>query len=386
MGTLKKYVLPGLGFCEILFYSGIIYGWAALVYVLKEEGFYSHLCQNQTMHPADEDIATISCVKQDAILNLIFTISSFVLQGSLFLFGVLFDNLGTRFTRLLLHILLVAGFVTMLLSSPSLPQLLFPGMILLALGGGQFIPANFQIGNLFKNHHATVRATLSGAFDSSAAVFVLVKLGYDGGISLQTSFAIMIGITALFLINTFLLMPVDHIHSSKDDSNQDDEINNPNDETRSDNQERVSHIVRGPYADLEDSVTGFVVTTILYILFSIVNLISILEVQYLTFALQVITRTFFYAIAVAIIPIMFPSRYFGSLFGLLSTTGSVVLLLQFPLFLLTQHVFDDDPLVINAILLIACLFTLTLPIYIFISTKRKNKEIGSRRQNKVLIG
>ncbi|XP_072042707.1 equilibrative nucleobase transporter 1-like [Amphiura filiformis] len=480
METAKKYVLTVLGFCEMLFFSGIIYGWAALVYVLKEEGFYSHLCQNQTMQPADEDIATISCVKQDAILNLIFTISSFALQGSLFLFGVLFDNLGTRFTRLLLHILLVAGFLTMLLSSPSLPQLLFPGMILLALGGGQFIPANIQIGNLFKNHHTTVISILSGAFDSSAAVFVFVKLGYDGGISLQTSFAIMIGITSLFFINTFLLMPVDHIRlydlPIKGHGNQDGEINNPDDETIiRDNQEdsrreaetlknetfptlkscvtspsflllilwysilqlrtvyyvgtlnpylirltneddkQVSHytevfsylqlgsvfvapfcgllldrnkfrkgvsrIVRGPYADLQDSVTGFVGTTTLFVLFSLINLIPILEMQYLTFVLQVITRTYLYALAMAILPIMFPSRYFGSLYGLLSTTGSVVLLLQFPLFLLTQHVFDDDPLVINAILLFACLLTLTLPIYLFVWTKRKNNEIASREEN-----
>ncbi len=102
-GKAKKYLTTFFGFGELLFFSGIIYGWAALVYVLKEEGFYSHLCQNGTSFENGTVIIPASCDEQDAILNLVFTISSFVLQGCLVVFGFLFDNLGTRFTRILLQ-------------------------------------------------------------------------------------------------------------------------------------------------------------------------------------------------------------------------------------------------------------------------------------------
>ena len=50
------------------------------------------------------------------------------------------------------RILLVGGFVTMLVSSPSLPELLFPGMILLALGGAQLALANMQVGITIEKH------------------------------------------------------------------------------------------------------------------------------------------------------------------------------------------------------------------------------------------
>ena len=119
MGTskIKVYATISLGFCELLFYSGTVYGWAALVYVLKAEGFYSHLCQNenetasvttpsttqQLTQAEDNTVPILTCQKQDATLNLVFTIASFALQGSMALFGILHDNLGTRFSRILLQ-------------------------------------------------------------------------------------------------------------------------------------------------------------------------------------------------------------------------------------------------------------------------------------------
>ena len=112
--TVRNYSILVLGFCEMLIFCGPIYGWAALVYVLKRERFYADLCQNQsstvtmvtdTMNTVTTNTAIVgeTCTKQDAILNLVFTITSFVFQGSLVISGVLFDQLGTRFTRITLQ-------------------------------------------------------------------------------------------------------------------------------------------------------------------------------------------------------------------------------------------------------------------------------------------
>ena len=100
----------GLGVGELLFYGVPIYGWATLVFVLKADGYYSNRCKNETIDDLlDEDINVTldeippTCSRQDAILNLVFTVGTFSLQGILFPAGVLFDYFGTRFTRLFLQ-------------------------------------------------------------------------------------------------------------------------------------------------------------------------------------------------------------------------------------------------------------------------------------------
>ena len=104
---VRRYAAFGLGIGELLFYGGLLYGWATLVFVLKADGYYSNLCKNETIDDlADEDInATMdtpppTCSRQDAFLNLVFSVSAFSLQGSLFVTGALFDYFGTKFIRL----------------------------------------------------------------------------------------------------------------------------------------------------------------------------------------------------------------------------------------------------------------------------------------------
>ena len=43
----------------------------------------------------------------------------------------------------------------------------------------------------------------------------------------------------------------------------------------------------------------------------------------------------------------FPGQYFGTLYGLLFGVSSIVGLLQFPLFIASQRLFNDDPMVVS---------------------------------------
>ena len=43
----------------------------------------------------------------------------------------------------------------------------------------------------------------------------------------------------------------------------------------------------------------------------------------------------------------FPGQYFGTLYGLLFGVSSIVCLLQFPLFIASQRLFNDDPMVVS---------------------------------------
>ncbi len=104
-GKISRYVFFCLGVGELLFYSGIIFGWPTLVFVLKKDGYYSNLCTNETeVETRDENDDHFTCSEQDSIFNLIFTAATVTLQGSFVFTGLIFDNLGTRFLRLLMQL------------------------------------------------------------------------------------------------------------------------------------------------------------------------------------------------------------------------------------------------------------------------------------------
>ncbi|KAL8561476.1 hypothetical protein ACOMHN_011158 [Nucella lapillus] len=44
MDGRSRYLLAGWAILETMLFGGIINGWASLVFVLKEDGLYSHLC------------------------------------------------------------------------------------------------------------------------------------------------------------------------------------------------------------------------------------------------------------------------------------------------------------------------------------------------------
>ena len=102
----RYYVTFILGIFEMMFFGGITFGWASLVYILKSDGYFSYLCfhQNETNFVGfEENQTSLSCDDQDANLNLVFTIAVFAYQGCMFFCGFLFDKHGTRYTRLLLQ-------------------------------------------------------------------------------------------------------------------------------------------------------------------------------------------------------------------------------------------------------------------------------------------
>ncbi|XP_072039635.1 equilibrative nucleobase transporter 1-like [Amphiura filiformis] len=387
-----RYAPIGLGVGELLFYGGPIYGWATLVYVLKADGYYSNLCTNETaIETTNDEDTPATCGEQDAILNLVFTVGIFSLCGSEIFTGLLFDYFGTRFLRLLLHLLVASGLIMMAFSSPSIPVLLFPGMVCISIGGIAILFTNMQIGNLFGNHRATVMTLLNGCLDSSSFVMLLIKLGYEGGISIRIAFATLAGATFCFFINTFVFLPKRHIpwplppdYGKKKKDNFDaekveDQVkeNGPSETTNDE-----SGSPRGPYEDIRDSGLAFTVTTLSYVVFSISNVIPVIEVLYVTYLLHVITRGFMYALAAAAMPIFFPSQYFGTLFGLLMGLSSIIGLLQFPLFIVSQTFFDNDPLVVNLILLGACMLTIVLPIYIHFYAKRANQQLKEMKKQR----
>nr|XP_029503857.1 solute carrier family 43 member 3-like [Oncorhynchus nerka] len=110
---LRHSLTVASGFVENLCFSGIAYGWASLVFILKNDGYFSDLCDITANATDPGDIITLSgerpsdniiqsdCSGQDEQFSLVFTVASFSMNFLRFPLGFLFDRFGTMATRLL---------------------------------------------------------------------------------------------------------------------------------------------------------------------------------------------------------------------------------------------------------------------------------------------
>nr|XP_021411679.1 solute carrier family 43 member 3 isoform X1 [Lonchura striata domestica] len=147
------------------------------------------------------------CSRQDEQFSLVFTIGSFMNNFMTFPMGIVFDRFGTTAARLIAISLYTGGTLLVAFSTPELAVLLFPAMSMLSVGGILLILTNMQVGNLFGNYRSIIITLYNGAFDSSSAVFLIVKLLYEHGLSLRAMFLFLAACSAWHLLRTLFLMP-----------------------------------------------------------------------------------------------------------------------------------------------------------------------------------
>ena len=156
------------GAIEVLFFAGIIFGWASLVYVYKSEGFFNLECPNPSQHinieshpvkspnsscpacnaenhtiyqneslsfinsslnnsSAIKESKYITCDEQNKVFNLIYTLAVVINGISSFMNGAVFDRFGTRVMRIIG--MLVVFFSRILTVSHYLKFSLFQGYL-----------------------------------------------------------------------------------------------------------------------------------------------------------------------------------------------------------------------------------------------------------------
>ncbi|CAH1794481.1 unnamed protein product [Owenia fusiformis] len=254
ISRVKRMLIFTAGFIEALLFAGCIFGWSSLLFVLKEDGIYSNLCNavdatinngTQSLNYTEEVVVDVgvvelnpnstiqvdiplpgstaatevlqhvpphqhkypTCAEQDSMLALVFTIANLCFTLYNPLIGTIFDKFGTRLSRLMASTLLISGGIFLAFTTTDIPHLIFPGMSLFAMGGMQLYVSNLQIGSMFGKRQSTVVTIYSGSFDTSSVGFLLVKIAYDNGISRQHSMYFYTSLVAIVLLNTFLLMP-----------------------------------------------------------------------------------------------------------------------------------------------------------------------------------
>uniref|UniRef100_A0A8C1WB98 Solute carrier family 43 member 3 n=1 Tax=Cyprinus carpio TaxID=7962 RepID=A0A8C1WB98_CYPCA len=445
------------GLVECLGFAGAVFGWASLVFVLKTEGYFKSLCVNTTINGT----AVEDCSRQDEQLSLIFTIASFMNNFLTLPNGFLFDHFGTTVARLLGISVYTAGMLLIAFSMNSV--LLFPALSFIAVGGILFLVTNIQVGNLFGTHRSTIITLYNGAFDSSSAVFLIIKLLYEYGVSLRGSFLFLACCSVIHLFRTFVLMPRTHIpYPLPENYTYGEDFffffvlaenntrtlpagKNKHQDEHSDFKScllswfflwhllwlsvmqlrhylfigtlnpMLNHLAAGdpglvsrytnafaftqlcgilcaPWnglimdrhkgkqrepgqseqeTDLKAAIVSLSLTALQCVLFSVCAAIPLLPLQYLTFILQVLNRSFLYGGNAAFISVAFPSVHFGKLFGMVMALSAVVSLLQYPCFTLIKGPLGGDPFYVNIGLTVLSLLAFINPLYVYLHCRRQ---------------
>ncbi|OOQ83449.1 putative MFS transporter [Penicillium brasilianum] len=182
--------------------SGILFGYAALKPILVEEGLYHDQCTQEELQEGVE-----LCVQQDLRLNLCFTIASITANVSALPVGTILDHYGSRVCGLIGSVLLAVG--SLFMSSTFLwPEFqgFVAGNFFLAFGGTFIFVPSFQIANAFPKYAGSIVALVTGAFDASAAVFLIYRLVYEASARRFTPDKFFLGYLAVPVLIIFALL------------------------------------------------------------------------------------------------------------------------------------------------------------------------------------
>ncbi|XP_044060872.1 solute carrier family 43 member 3-like isoform X2 [Siniperca chuatsi] len=460
---MRRCLTFATGLVECLCFAGAVFGWASLVFVLKMEGYFSSLCVNTTGVNATQ---VLDCSGQDEQFSLVFTIASFMNNFLTLPNGFIFDWFGTTVARLFGIFLYTMGTLMVAFATPALSNLLFPALSFLAVGGVMFLITNMQVGNLFGSHRSTIITLYNGAFDSSSALFLVIKLLYESGISLRDSFLFLSACGIIHLLRTFFLLPrnfipyplPDHYTYGKCCGKSETEQTTANDNAKRTIEETpfsdkdvplkqeksfrecclswlfVWHLLwlsvmqlrhylfigtlnpmlqrltagepslvsqyinafaitqlcgvlcapwngllidrqKGKHraageseheADMRAMVLSLFLTALQCVMFSVCASTPYLPLQYLTFILQVLNRSFLYGGNAAFISLAFPSCHFGKLYGLVMALSAVFSVLQYPCFALVKGALHGDPLYVNIGLTLLSLLAFINPLSVYL--------------------
>ena len=196
-------VLSAVIYC--LFAAGVVFGFAAIKPVLLEEGVYRNQCTKEELR---DDVQV--CYGQELRLNLMFTVAAVSTNVVALPVGTILDRYGPRVSGLLGSLFITIGAVLFAFAADAPFDAYIPGYLFMALGGPFIFISSFQLSNTFPQYSGLILALLTGAFDTSSAVFLVYRLIYqatDGAFSPKKFFLLYLIVPAYILAVQVFFMP-----------------------------------------------------------------------------------------------------------------------------------------------------------------------------------
>lgn len=202
-GCVARCTLLAIVLLSCLLFTGIIFGWAPLVLLLKEEGFYASVCPKGVR----------SCAQQDDKLNLVYTLASTTVSLVGLPAGVILDRFGAPTTTILATVFEVVG-LSMIAASDTegslswhgvtVPEAFVAGVLSISIGGSLYMFAAFHSTFMWPNYQPIVMAGISCLFDGSTVVFAtMYYLHQTLDLSRQELFS---GFTVVTVVLSVLLL------------------------------------------------------------------------------------------------------------------------------------------------------------------------------------
>ncbi|CAK4031262.1 related to MFS amino acid transporter [Lecanosticta acicola] len=185
--------------------AGIVFGFAAIKPVFVAEGVYKDKC---TQKELEEGVWV--CYEQELRLNLMFTVAAVSTNVCALPVGTVLDKYGPRVASIVGVVFLTVGALLLAFAKDIPGDAYIPGYLFLALGGPFVFIPSFQLSNTFPQNSGLILALLTGAFDTSSAIFLIYRLIYeatDGSFDTRKFFLVYLVVPAFVLLAQIFVMP-----------------------------------------------------------------------------------------------------------------------------------------------------------------------------------
>ncbi|XP_031558250.1 large neutral amino acids transporter small subunit 4-like [Actinia tenebrosa] len=202
---------------EMTIFSSPLLGWSSLVFVLKGEGVYSHLCSGDDLNTNISIITTAGrprskqrdglCVEQEDRLNLALSLTIIVGAVYILICGWAIDRFGVKPMKIFSSVVygISAGLLT--ITSSERPAMLIPALLVFVIGQvGLYLSALRSI-VLYGKWQSFVNSVFCCSFGSSAVLFLIFKVLYEEGVSYQILCYGLICAILILLFNSIVIFP-----------------------------------------------------------------------------------------------------------------------------------------------------------------------------------